>query len=235
MQFTVGVKAVLVRDGRVLVLRKAQEFGGYLDVPGGRVDPDEDALQALSRELAEEIGVRSGVIGDPVYAAPLPDVTVEGAPLWLTFFRVELHEDIRLGDEHEEHMWLTAAEVAAFAAAGEMHAVHAHALTVALGEAREGKLVRDRIPQIIRADGQEPDVHRAAPSEHLSLLEDKLDEEAGEFHTAHNLEELADLAEVLHALAEALGYTPQELEALRRAKACERGGFSEGWVLDRRA
>ncbi|MGW1836052.1 pyrophosphohydrolase domain-containing protein [Streptomyces sp. BBFR2] len=96
-----------------------------------------------------------------------------------------------------------------------------------------GKLVRDRIPQIIRDDGAEPVIRTAGPEEYRRRLRDKLGEEVTEFLTADEPdapEELADVLEVIHALAADLGITPDQLEKLRETKARDRGGFTERLV-----
>jgi len=95
------------------------------------------------------------------------------------------------------------------------------------------KLVRDKIPQIIEADGRKCDIRLADKSEHYELLEAKLQEEVKEFLEDKNLEELADVMEVLFALADNLGYSEEELLRKREEKKEERGGFKEGIVLER--
>jgi predicted house-cleaning noncanonical NTP pyrophosphatase (MazG superfamily) len=97
----------------------------------------------------------------------------------------------------------------------------------------ECKLVRDKIPQIIRAEGGEPVVRIAEAGEYRELLRAKLVEEAGEVATAddaHVLEELADVLEVVLALAADLGLDAGGLEKLRAAKAADRGSFTERMV-----
>ncbi|MBQ7912090.1 MAG: nucleoside triphosphate pyrophosphohydrolase, partial [Clostridia bacterium] len=59
----------------------------------------------------------------------------------------------------------------------------------------------------------------------------KLDEELAEYHQDQNIEELADLMEVIHACAKARGYTVAELEAVRAEKAAKRGGFDQKILL----
>ena len=91
-----------------------------------------------------------------------------------------------------------------------------------------GKLVRDRIPQIIRATGSKPIIYTASPDEYRTRLRDKLSEEVTEFLAADDAqapEELADVLEVVRALADALGIDAGQLEKIRAAKASERGGF----------
>ena len=89
------------------------------------------------------------------------------------------------------------------------------------------KLVRDRIPEIIRAQGETPCIRILTPEEFRQHLEIKLDEEVAEFHEDCNLEELADILEVVYGLCEANGYTQEELFAVCEKKHRERGGFSE--------
>lgn len=95
------------------------------------------------------------------------------------------------------------------------------------------KLVRDKIPEIIRADGKECDVRIAEDKEKYELLEKKLMEEVNEFLEDKNLEELADVMEVLFGLAREIGYSEEELIRKREEKKSERGGFEEGIVLER--
>ena len=93
------------------------------------------------------------------------------------------------------------------------------------------KLVRDKIPEIIKADGRECEVEVVGQEEKYKLLEAKLQEEVNEFLEAKNLEELADVMEVLFGLAEALGFSEEKLLENRHKKLQDRGGFKEGIVL----
>lgn len=93
------------------------------------------------------------------------------------------------------------------------------------------KLVRDKIPEVIEAAGKKCDYIKAGKEELLELLTSKLDEEVSEFKEDRNLEELADIMEVLFGLANDLGFSEEELLRKREAKKEERGGFKEGIVL----
>src|SRR6185437_1739141 len=94
-----------------------------------------------------------------------------------------------------------------------------------------GKLVRDKIPEIIRANGEVPYTWVAEGAEYQRLLLAKLSEEVLEFIASDSDPlELADVLEVVMALADDLGIGQEELERLRAEKAAERGGFAKGIV-----
>jgi len=89
-----------------------------------------------------------------------------------------------------------------------------------------GKLVRDRVPELIRAKGFDPVVVVAPPEEHPARLCAKLIEEVREFLDTGDVLELADVAEVLGALAAQRGMSRRALAALRQAKHNAKGGFT---------
>ena len=93
------------------------------------------------------------------------------------------------------------------------------------------KLVRDRIPEIIEASGAECKTEILSDEEYLKMIDAKLDEELAEYHKDKNLEELADLLEVIHAATAARGYTLEELERVRAEKFQKRGGFEKKILL----
>lgn len=94
------------------------------------------------------------------------------------------------------------------------------------------KLVRDRIPEIIEQNGQRAKIRRLSDDEYLVRLDEKLDEELAEYHADGNVEELADLLEVIYAAALARGCTAEKLDAIRREKAERRGTFREKLLLE---
>jgi predicted house-cleaning noncanonical NTP pyrophosphatase (MazG superfamily)/predicted transcriptional regulator len=96
---------------------------------------------------------------------------------------------------------------------------------------RRAKLVRDRIPELIEASGRRPEIDVCDDDEYAALLRAKLHEESDEYFTDPTTEELADILEVVYALARTHGIDPDELEKLRAAKAAERGGFERRLVL----
>ena len=93
------------------------------------------------------------------------------------------------------------------------------------------KLVRDRIPEIIETSGKTCVTETLSDADYLLMLDTKLDEELAEYHQDQNLEELADLLEVIYAVAKARGYTLEQLEQVRAKKASERGGFERRILL----
>jgi predicted house-cleaning noncanonical NTP pyrophosphatase (MazG superfamily) len=100
------------------------------------------------------------------------------------------------------------------------------------------KLVRDRIPNVMRASGPLGAFHLATPAERCELLRAKLVEEVNEFLAAtpgRAAEELVDILEVVAALADALGINQTDLEVRRQEKAADYGAYACGVVLDDQA
>ena len=93
------------------------------------------------------------------------------------------------------------------------------------------KLVRDRIPEIIESSGKSCTTEVLSTEEYLRMIDAKLDEELAEYHKDQNIEELADLLEVIRAAATARGYTIEDLERVRAEKAVKRGGFEKRILL----
>ena len=100
-----------------------------------------------------------------------------------------------------------------------------------MGSIRYSKLVRDRIPEIIEASGKECVCSTLSDEEYLAKLDEKLDEELAEYQESKSMEELADLLEVIRAVAIARGSSLEEVEAIRQDKAVKRGGFEKKTLL----
>ena len=94
------------------------------------------------------------------------------------------------------------------------------------------KLVRDRIPEVIRERGGTPIIHIAQHEEYRIKLQEKLQEEVKEFIQDGHDEELADIVEVVYAICEYRGIDREQLETLRKEKLKKRGGFSGRIILD---
>lgn len=93
------------------------------------------------------------------------------------------------------------------------------------------KLVRDRIPEIIEESGKRCKSQVLEDEEYLRMIDAKLDEELAEYHKEQNIEELADLMEVIYAAVLARGYSVNQLEEIRAAKAEKRGTFKKRLFL----
>jgi|SRR3989344_1333981 len=93
------------------------------------------------------------------------------------------------------------------------------------------KLVRDKIPEIILASGETPKTRVLEDKEYAEELIKKLREELAEFEADRSIEELADIQEVILAIADVLG-SREELERVRTDKAKKRGGFKKRIFLE---
>jgi predicted house-cleaning noncanonical NTP pyrophosphatase (MazG superfamily) len=93
------------------------------------------------------------------------------------------------------------------------------------------KLVRDKIPQIIDSKGKVFSTKTLNDEDYIKYLKEKAYEELDEYFVAltdaEAVEELADLLEVIRALAKQHGSTIEGVEAVRKDKAVKRGGFNE--------
>lgn len=93
-----------------------------------------------------------------------------------------------------------------------------------------GKLVRDRIPEIITNNGEKPITRVLSNEEYKIELENKLLEECREVINSskdERIEELADLLEVMIALGKIEGKTLEEILIVRESKKIKRGGFDK--------
>lgn len=94
------------------------------------------------------------------------------------------------------------------------------------------KLVRDQIPDIIRAKGERVTAHVASDDEYWVMLKEKLQEEVVEFLDSASIEELADILEVLDAIVEERGWERDIVTAVQHKKAMERGRFTKRIILE---
>ena len=93
------------------------------------------------------------------------------------------------------------------------------------------KLVRDKIPEIIADSGKKATFRVLTKSEYMEYLEKKLDEEVAEFHESKDIEELADIMEVLIAITIAKGSSADRLIGERLKKMTSHGSFSKRILL----
>ncbi|TFG31597.1 hypothetical protein EU527_12050 [Candidatus Thorarchaeota archaeon] len=93
------------------------------------------------------------------------------------------------------------------------------------------KLVRDKIPEIIREKGDVPKVRIASDEELDAFLRAKLVEEATELLASGDFEEIVDIIEVLDRLIVLRKTDRAMLELQRETKKHFRGGFEHGYIL----
>ena len=96
------------------------------------------------------------------------------------------------------------------------------------------KLVRDKIPEIIKNDGKTPIVHivKNKDRHHIWLL-DKMIEEMNEFYDDPSYEEAADVYEVFRSLVKLYGMNMKKIIEEAERKRHERGRFNDGIILER--
>ena len=94
-----------------------------------------------------------------------------------------------------------------------------------------GKLVRDKIPEIIKNNNKIPIFYVADTEEYYKALLNKLDEELREFVESNNIEELADVAEIIDAILEYKNVSKKEFDSIKDKKAFERGKFNNRFIL----
>ena len=93
------------------------------------------------------------------------------------------------------------------------------------------KLVRDKIPEIIKDKGEIPITHIANDEEYWEKLKEKLKEETEEFLEESNDEELADVLEVVDAICEFKKINKEDLEKIKKEKSEKQGGFKDKIIL----
>jgi len=94
------------------------------------------------------------------------------------------------------------------------------------------KLVRDKIPEIVRSKGKVPVTHVASEREYWEKLKEKLKEEVDEFLKNDKKEELSDILEVIYAMCDLKKIRRERLELLRKRKSRIRGGFERRIILE---
>ena len=90
------------------------------------------------------------------------------------------------------------------------------------------KLVRDKIPEIIKLNENRSCITKILnDEEYRAELNKKLLEEVAEYSADNNVEELADIVEVVYGILNSMGISIEEFEIIRKAKVDKRGAFQE--------
>lgn len=96
---------------------------------------------------------------------------------------------------------------------------------------RINKVIRDKIPEIIRSSGRECTLKSLDDETFLPELEKKLHEEIDEYIDSQDVEELVDIMEVVYRIAQLRGYSKAELERIRMQKQVNKGAFMRNLYL----
>ena len=105
--FRLAVKALIVQNGKVLLIKRSSHDShkpGVWEFPGGRLEPGEDPLKGLIREVKEEVGLNISVLNPLTVASFTRD---DGQKIsMITFLCTPKTEKIKLGEEHTDAEWL---------------------------------------------------------------------------------------------------------------------------------
>jgi predicted house-cleaning noncanonical NTP pyrophosphatase (MazG superfamily) len=95
------------------------------------------------------------------------------------------------------------------------------------------KLIRDKLPEIIKSFNRKPLTHVAEDTEYAEKLKAKLLEEVNEFLETDKEKELADILEVIHAICDSKKITIEDIEKIRKERAEKRGAFKQKLILEK--
>lgn len=94
------------------------------------------------------------------------------------------------------------------------------------------KLVRDKIPEMIVNENRHPVTRVLDNDEYRVELNKKLQEEVKEYIEDNNVEELADIVEVVYGILDSMDVSIEEFESVRKAKVDKRGAFKDRIYLE---
>lgn len=95
------------------------------------------------------------------------------------------------------------------------------------------KLVRDKIPQIIAQKSEQAIIHTLSDEEAMKEFNKKLLEETNEYLEENNVEELADIVEVIYGILKLKNIDLPEFEDIRLKKVEQRGAFDKKIFLEK--
>lgn len=112
MRQRIATKALIVKDGKILLLREAATYDdgsqrGRYHLPGGRVEVGEPFQDALNREIMEETGLTVEV-GQPFFVGEWrPEIKGEiNQIIGIFFLCTATSDDVKLSSEHDEFVWI---------------------------------------------------------------------------------------------------------------------------------
>jgi 8-oxo-dGTP pyrophosphatase MutT (NUDIX family) len=113
----VGVKGVIINSSTkkaLILIKKDQEDKYFWDIPGGRINNDEDIITTLHRELKEEIPNMNNEyqVNELIHAYRLSKDLKDGYGLLLLFYKIECNlNEVELSSEHEDYKWISLEEL----------------------------------------------------------------------------------------------------------------------------
>lgn len=234
----IGVKALIENpEGLILVVKDANSNNWTL--PGGRIKKGETPSETLARELKEELRLEIRKIEKPTSVWFFSPADRLNYHVVLLNHRVQVVDstDIRLGKECSDFTWISPQEFLHLTLPHEsLKYALAQEYNLSLQLFRPAKLVRDKIPDIMRQKGETPRVEELISSEeYFQALLKKLQEESCETAFAQDTQsligELVDVLEVIEAILKVKKITSKELEKVRKKKWNEKGGFNKRFSI----
>ncbi|MEV6681193.1 HAD-IA family hydrolase [Streptomyces erythrochromogenes] len=207
-------------------------------VTNGRGDQQEEKIRTAGLDTLVDGWVISGSVG---YRKPSPEIfhaaaeavglpALERGTTWM--IGDAAHADVRGALDLGIHsIWISGGRPWTEHGYWPTHIATdvVEAIAHVLGE--RPRLVRDGVPAwLLKTEGQHPEVYAAAPEEYRARLREALRDEvtallADDPTAPAAVQQLAEILEVVHAVAADLGITPQSLEDLRRGRAEARGTY----------
>ena len=120
-----AVSAVIFRDGKILLLRRAKSPGhGFWSLPGGRVEFGESLHVALAREVDEEAGLKIDIVALAGWREVLPGAGGSGGHYLIMSFAARwVAGEPRLNEEHDDFKWVEPGRFGDLKLTGGLHEV----------------------------------------------------------------------------------------------------------------
>lgn len=224
----VGLGVLIQKNGKFLLGKRTSRLSqGTWSLPGGHVEYAESWEECARRETTEEAGIQ---IGNLKHVATTNDL-IDGKHYVTIFMLGEWKQgeaQLVEPESFSEWNWFTWEQLPSPLIPSLQTLVdqgfNPHTRTF-------DKLVRDKIIDIIEANDETAIYDIANEDEYKRRLQQKLMEEVYEYLESEDTKELADILEVINALASTHGISQEELEQLQQDKRKKRGGFEKGIIL----
>jgi 8-oxo-dGTP diphosphatase len=110
MNYIEGVSAALVKDGKVLVVRRSATddfLAGYYELPGGRVEPGETHEETIIREVQEELSLKVSVVKKyhQFSYQPGPNTKCTDYQYIVALAKNENIKNLKISPEHDDYKW----------------------------------------------------------------------------------------------------------------------------------